>query len=204
MKSYPYIIRWLFPKLKDMKKIVMIMLMALMMPVVSNAQNDAAKKLTKFEQITSKTGRIFKFVDVRMPSIPKNLFGSVSTGIRTAMGEQFNSYFYRIEDPETNRSVAHIAMIEYSDLVEINKALAKLAAEADTDCSANPDYLENRFVTNDGFEIGYYVSKGKASWYMKLERYSSSTVFVKNAESLTTNFQDAQKKIEELKAVYKK
>lgn len=33
-------------------------------------------------------------------------------------------------------------MIEYSDLVEINKALAKLVAEADTDCSANPDYLE--------------------------------------------------------------
>ena len=127
--------------------------MALMMPVVSNAQNDAAKKLTKFELITSKTGRIFKFVDVRMPSIPESFLGSLSTSIRTAMGEQFNSYFYRIEEPETNRSVAHIAMIEYSDLVEINKALAKLVAEADTDCSANPDYLENRFVTNDGFEI---------------------------------------------------
>lgn len=81
------------PKLKDMKKIVMIMLMALMMPVVSNAQNDAAKKLTKFEQITSKTGRIFKFVDVRMPSIPESFLGSLSTSIRTAMGEQFNSYF---------------------------------------------------------------------------------------------------------------
>ena len=52
--------------------------------------------------------------------------------------------------------------------IRIHK-LAKLVAEADTDCSANPDYLENRFVTNDGFEIGYYVSKGKASWYMKLE-----------------------------------
>lgn len=47
--------------------------------------------------------------------------------------------------------------------IHIHK-LAKLVAEADTDCSANPDYLENRFVTNDGFEIGYYVSKGKANW----------------------------------------
>ena len=47
--------------------------------------------------------------------------------------------------------------------IRIHK-LAKLVAEADTDCSANPDYLENRFVTNDGFEIGYYVSKGKANW----------------------------------------
>ena len=47
--------------------------------------------------------------------------------------------------------------------IRIHK-LAKLVAEADTGCSANPDYLENRFVTNDGFEIGYYVSKGKANW----------------------------------------
>ena len=92
-------------------------MMALMMPVVSNAQNDAAKKLTKFEQITSKTGRISKFVDVNMPSIPQSFMGSLSTSIRTVMGEQSNSYFYRIEESETSRSTSHIAMIEYSDLV---------------------------------------------------------------------------------------
>ena len=44
-----------------MKRIIFVLMMALMMPVVSNAQNDAAKKLTKFEQITSKTGKISKF-----------------------------------------------------------------------------------------------------------------------------------------------
>lgn len=187
-----------------MKKIVFTLIMALTIPIVSYAQNDAAKKLTKFELITSKTGRISKFVDVNMPNISQSFMGSLFTSVRTVMGEQSNSYFYRIEEAETNRSIAHIAMIEYSDLVEINKALSKLVTEVTTDCSANPDYLENRFITNDGFEIGYYVSKGKASWYMKLERYSNSTVFVKNAEALTTNFQDAQKKIEELKTAYKK
>lgn len=54
-----------------MKRIIFVLMMALMMPVVSNAQNDAAKKLTKFEQITSKTGRISKFVDVNMPVFHK-------------------------------------------------------------------------------------------------------------------------------------
>lgn len=175
-----------------------------MMPLVSFAQNETAKKLTKFEQLTSKTGRISKFVDVKTPSIPESFMGSLETSVRTLMGEQTNSYFYRIEEPETSRSISHIAMIEYSDLVEINKALTKLVSEVGTDCAANPDYLENRFITNDGFQIGYYVSKGKASWYLKLERYSKSTVFIKNADALTTNFSDAQKKIEELKAVYKK
>lgn len=166
--------------------------------------NEAAKKLTKFEEFSSKTGRITKFVDVNMPRISESFLGSLETGVRTIMGSDRNAYFYRIEDPETSRSVSHIAMIEYSDLVEINKALAKLVGEVDADCAANPDYLENKFVTDDGFEIGYYVSKGKASWYLKLERYSNSTVFIKNASELTNNFTAAQKKIEELRAQYGK
>ncbi len=181
-----------------MKKFLIIL--ALMMPMVLFAQSDVEKKLTKFEQFTSKTGRISKFVDVNMPSIPKSFIGSLETSIRTLMGEESNSYFYRIEESETSRSISHIAMIEYSDLVEINKALTKLASEVEADCVAKPDYLENRFITEDGFQIGYYVSKGKATWYLKLERYSNSTVFIKNAEALTSNFPAAQKKIEELKA----
>ncbi len=90
-------------------------------------------------------------------------------------------------------------MIEYSDLVEINKALKKLLSQVDADCESNPDYLENRFITDDGFRIGYYVSNGKANWFIRLERYGKSTVFIKK-EELEKNFPFAQQKIEELKA----
>ena len=184
-----------------MKKI--LLLLALMVPFVSYAQNEAEKQLTKFEQFSSKTGKISKFVDVNMPKIPKSYMGSLETGIRILMGEK-NVYFYRIEEEETSRSIAHIAMIEYSDLVEINKALAVLLSEVEADCAANPDYLENKFISEDGFQVGYYVSKGSASWYMKLERYGKSTVFIKNAEAITWGFTAAQQKIEELKAEYGK
>lgn len=186
---------------KNMKKI--LLLLALMVPFVSYAQNEAEKQLTKFEQFSSKTGKISKFVDVNMPKIPKSYMGSLETGIRILMGEK-NVYFYRIEEEETSRSIAHIAMIEYSDLVEINKALAVLLSEVEADCAANPDYLENKFISEDGFQVGYYVSKGSASWYMKLERYGKSTVFIKNAEAITSGFTAAQQKIEELKAQYGK
>ena len=128
-----------------------------------------------------------------MPNLPLSFMGSVQASVRTVMGENENHYFYRIEEAETSRSIAHIAMIEYSDLVEINKALTKLVSEVESDCAANPDYLENRFITEDGFQIGYYVSKGN----------KSSTIFIKNAEVLTTNFPDAQRKIEELMAANK-
>lgn len=185
-----------------MKKL--LFLFAMMLPLAVIAQSEQSEnKLTKFEQFTSKTGRISKFVDVKMPNLPLSFMGSVEASVRTVMGDSENHYFYRIEEAETSRSIAHIAMIEYSDLVEINKALNKLVSEVDADCAANPDYLENRFITEDGFQIGYYVSKGKANWYLKLERYRSSTVYIKNMDVLTTNFPAAQQKIEELMATGK-
>lgn len=166
---------------------------------VSAQNNGGVKELTKFETFSSKTGSIVKFVDVKMPNMSKSFMGSLETGIRTIIRQPESAYFYRIEEPETQRSISHIAMIEYSDLVEINKAITRLTAEVDNDCQSNPDYLENKFRTEDGFEVGYYVSKGKASWFLKLERYSSSTVFIKNKEELVTAFSNAQHKIEELK-----
>lgn len=178
----------------------------LLIPLSLFAQSNMdEKKLTKFEEFSSRTGTIIKFVDVTLPNIPKRFTGNLESGIRTIKGVSSNSsYFYRIEEPQTSLNISHIAMIEYNDLVEINRALTRLVSEVDTDIADNPDYLENKFKTVDGFEIGYYVSKGKTdNWYIRLERYSESTVFIKNKEVLVEAFFNAQKKIEELKATVK-
>lgn len=180
-----------------MKKMI-LMLMALMITLTAFPQSGEGKQLTKFEEFSSKTGSIIKFFDYSLPKLSLN-WGGLETGIRV-MKANPNFYFYRIEEAETSRSVAHIAMIEYSDLVEINKALVKLISEVESDIATNPDYLENKFRTTDGFEVGYYISKGSAHWFLKLERYTSSTVFIKNQEVLVEAFTNAQKKIEELKA----
>lgn len=179
-----------------MKKLIISL--ALILPLLSYAQDDTEKKQTKFEQFISKTGKISKFLDVNMPKL-----GYLETSIRIVMGEEKNAYFYRIEKPETSTTNSRIAMIEYSDLVEINKALTKLLSEDEADCASNPDYLENRFITEDGFKIGYYVDKGRANWFITLEKYSKSTVFLKR-ELLAEAFPAAQKKIEELVASYGK
>lgn len=180
-----------------MKKI--ILLIAMLIPMASFAQKvEDAKKLTKFEEFSSKTGSIVKFVDVKLPRLSLN-YGSLETGIRILKSGS-SAYFYRLEKGETSSSVARIAMIEYSDLVEINKALVKLSSEVESDIAANPDYLENKFITVDGFEVGYYVSKGEAQWYMKLERYTNSSVFVRSQSVIIDAFKNAQAKIEELKA----
>lgn len=183
-----------------MKKILLVMVAFL--PLVIFAQEDAKKQMTKFEEFTSKTGSIVKFIDVEMPRLPLNYTGSLETGIRSIKVGS-NAYFYRLEKAEASSSLSKIAMIEYSDLVEINKALTKLVTEVDGDIASNPDYLENKFKTVDGFEVGYYISHGKANWFLRLERYSSSTVFVKNQSVIVEAFKNAQIKIEELMSTVK-
>jgi hypothetical protein len=64
----------------------------------------------------------------------------------------------------------------------------------------NPDYLENKFVTSDGFSLGCYVSKGELVWYAVLEKYSSDcTIFLKNVETIVNTLNNAKNKIELLK-----
>ena len=173
--------------------------MAMLLPLSTFAQNtEDAKKLTKFEQFITKTGSIIKFVDVNMPRLSL-IWGSLETGIRTLKSGS-NVYFYRIEKTEGSGNPAKIAMIEYSDLVEINKALDKLTSEVDADIASCPDYLENKFVTVDGFVVGYSVRKRDVNWYLKLDSYSGSTVFVRKQSVIIDAFKNAQAKIEELKA----
>ena len=183
-----------------MKKILLAIV--LFLPLAISAQEDAKKQMTKFEEFTSKTGSIVKFVDVELPRLPLNYMASLETGIRS-IKDGSNAYFYRLEKAETSTSLSKIALIEYSDLVEINKALIKLVSEVDGDIVSNPDYLENKFKTVDGFEVGYFISNGKANWFLKLERYSNSTVFVKNQSVIVEAFKNAQTTIEDLKVTVK-
>jgi hypothetical protein len=74
-----------------MKKILLFMLLSMVcFTSFGQTNNQAAKKLTKFEEFTSKTGRITKFVDVNMPRISESFLGSLATGIRTIMGSDRN------------------------------------------------------------------------------------------------------------------
>jgi hypothetical protein len=85
-------------------------------------------------------------------------------------------------------------------LLEVIKAVKTLKTEVDADIASNPDYMENKFTTVDGFQVGYYISKGKITWYIRLEKYGSdNTLFVSDGETIESAFTNAKNKIDELK-----
>ncbi len=66
--------------------------------------------------------------------------------------------------------------------------------------ATKPEYLENRFITEDGFEVAYFISNEKVTWCIKLEKYGSdNTIFLKSGDDIEVPFNEARNKIEELK-----
>ncbi|GAB6008860.1 hypothetical protein [Dysgonomonas reticulitermitis] len=162
---------------------------------------DAKKEVetikTKMDAFSSKTGTITKFIDTKLPDL-KTTYSSPETRIRKISNTNTSAYFYQIEKEGKYSNIT--ASIEYSDLLEVIKALSVLKVEESKDIASNPDYLENKFVTVDGFQIGYFVNNGKSTWYIKLEKYGSdNTVFINDVNVVETAFTEAKNKIEKLK-----
>lgn len=162
-----------------------------------DVKKEAENVKTKMDVFASKTGSITKFVDTKLPNL-KATYGSAQTRIRKITNGTTSAFFYQIE--KEGKYSRNTASIEYSDLTEILKALKVLKTDVANDISANPDYMENKFVTVDGFQVGYFISGGKASWYIKLEKYGSdNTLFIDNGDTIETAFTEAKNKIDELK-----
>ncbi|NDW17954.1 hypothetical protein D0T53_03355 [Dysgonomonas sp. 216] len=162
-----------------------------------DAKKEAETIKTKMDAFSSKTGTITKFIDTKLPNL-KTSYSSPETRIRKISNTNISAYFYQIE--KEGKYSNNTASIEYSDLLEVIKALSVLKVDESKDIALNPDYLENKFVTVDGFQIGYFVSKGKSTWYIKLEKYGSdNTVFINDVNIVEAAFTEAKNKIEELK-----
>ncbi|MBO9617715.1 MAG: hypothetical protein J7539_01660 [Niabella sp.] len=152
---------------------------------------------TKMDAFASKTGSLMRFVDTKLPNMKTSYIGA-ETRVRKISSGTINGYFYQIVKKGQYSNTT--ASIEYSDLIEVLKAVKALKAEVGNDIAANPDYMENKFVTDDGFQVGYYVEKGKAKWYITLEKYGSdNTLFIDNADAIDEAFTAAKNKIDELK-----
>lgn len=158
-------------------------------------ENESIK--TKMDVFASKTGTITKFIDTKLPYL-KASFGSAETRIRKISNGAASAYFYQIS--KEGKYSTTTASIEYMDLIEVLKALKALQNEVNNDILANPDYLENKFITVDGFQVGYYIDKGTVHWYVRLEKYGSDvTLFIDKYETIETAFSEAKNKIDSLK-----
>lgn len=181
-----------------MKKLLLLPL--LLITVISFAQEakkESDNQKTKIDAFTSKTGTIIKFYDYKLSTIKSPTTGGAEAKIRKIISGVNTGYFFQISKP--GKYDNKVASIELSDLNEIIKALATLKVEFDKDNAAKPEYVENKFVTSDGFQLGYYVSGEKSSWYLQLERYGTDNAIFPALSEIESVFAAAKAKIDEIK-----
>lgn len=164
--------------------------------VVNLYGQEAKDANTKMDEFTSKTGVIVKFEDYNLGNI-KLSYGAAEAKVRKIISGGEIKFFYQISNE--GKYGSKTASIAYEDLSEMQKALSSLKSQADSDMNTTSDYVENKFVTDDGFQVGYYVSEGKLNWYMMLEKYGNgNTIFIKNVSTIEEAFNIARQKINSL------
>lgn len=183
--------------MKTMKLIMLFVIASMCVSSMYGQEAKTEKLKTKMESFVSKTGAMMKFVDTKLP-ILSTTYTKCETRIRKIVSNQESEYFYQIE--KSGKYGDKVASVAYEDLLELIKATEKLQTEVDADIALNPDYLENKFITDDGLQIGYYVSNGKATWYIKLKKYESKcTLFLNDVSKILAAFVGAKDKIEAMK-----
>lgn len=147
-------------------------------PFACMAQGDAGKpKKSKMDVFASETGHIVKFIDKEVENL-KGTYSIVNytseNRVRKVIKGGESKYFYRMEKKSKDND-GSIAFIEYSDLKEIISAMKVLINDAKNDLELKPEYLENKFVTEDYFVVGYFIKKSSITWFIKLEEYGLNT-----------------------------
>lgn len=161
-------------------------------------KKDADRIETKMDAFVSKRGAMLKFEDFSLPPLKLYMGQTAATRVRKVSSGSEAGFFFQIE--KQGQYDSKVASIEYSDLIDLLAAISVLKEHNVEDVARNPDYLENKFVTADGFQIGYYVNDGKSKWYLTLERYGSdNSIFINDVSTIETVFLNGKAKIEELK-----
>jgi len=177
-----------------MKNVIFIVF--LYIGLVSQTFSQDEKSLSKMEQFVSNAGQIIKFENYNLPDL-KGSYSVIKTKVRrVSAGGETKYYFIMNKEDKYKDKTAYIAE---EDLVEIEKALDQLIIESENE-ESNSDYLENKFTSEDGFQIGYFEGKS-LNWFVTLEKYGSSSITFKGYANLKAIIGMAQKKIQELKTL---
>jgi hypothetical protein len=152
--------------------------------------------VTKIDEFISVRGTIVRFQDYKLAGFRTRL-GDAESRIRKFTVKSEDKYFYQIE--KRGEYKESVASIEYEDVVVVIGALDVLKSQFADDAPKQMDYLENKFVTSDGFTVGYYIAGTQSSWYIVLGNGSNETIFISDPDRMISAFDEARLKIENLR-----
>jgi len=128
--------------------------------------------------------------------------------IRKTISSKDTSLLYQIRIYHmSNTSISDINIndVLYSsltkqDIEEAREALTVLLEQSKVDVESKANYIENEYLFENGFSIGYFISKkGNTTWYFTQDNgIREVTFWVKNINEIVKSFSEAKVIIEQL------
>ena len=165
---------------------------------------------------------MYSFMDYPISTIDIQAdYSYINTFVRKVDVSDGVQYFFVLKaiskDTHTAIMSSFVTLISYEDLKKINSALKLLLEKEENDWKsgiAEIVYVENKFVTESGFGIGYCIDNGRLEWFLetddfgaingwnlkdRVNRVTDNKAFsINNGNNLENSFGKAQAKIESL------
>ncbi|MBO0933645.1 hypothetical protein [Fibrella aquatilis] len=138
------------------------------------AENPDNEK-SSLERFLSRNGEMILLTDYKLPNMNLGLSGVAEAKIRRASIATETKFYYALSKERQFSSMNWF--IEYSDLLEIIKAVAVLKSGFADAVKGEAFYKENRFATKDGVRVGYFIEDGKAKWFITADRNINTPIF---------------------------
>ncbi len=159
---------------------------------------DNVKKDSSYDSFISQSGVIIKLQDFRLPPMEGSGYSTYDNRIRILLSNDIRKYFHQIT--KTSKTGDIIGSIELKELLEMVNAVNLLQTQFNEDITKSIEYMENKYITDDGIQVGYYISTTSKAWFIKLDKYKTdSLIFFKESKDILKGFQEAINKIEEIK-----
>ncbi|MBT6339604.1 MAG: hypothetical protein HOJ48_09960 [Desulfobacula sp.] len=177
-----------------MKRFVLLLTLLLLPALAFGQQKDG----TKMDKIRSKKGVTIRFIDYKLPVV-ESRFAPLKLTVKVFEAGDESQLFYEVYVNAADIKDTNVAWIAEEDLSDMINALQSLKQTAIKDAQSNPDFLENRFVTEDGFSVGYYVSEGQPSWFISFDKIGKgSDAFFDHVAIIEDMFKQAKDKMDSL------
>lgn len=136
--------------------------------------------LLSFCGVAQNVEGMYSFIDYPISTIDiqaKN-YSHIDSFVRKVDTGDEMQFYYVLKAVSRDSYVSTLSsiLISYKDLEKINSALKVLLVKEDNDWKqgiAEIGYIENKYVTENGFGIGYCVNNGRLEWFIESDYYGA-------------------------------
>lgn len=157
---------------------------------------DEQSYLTKLETLISAKGKLVRTVshDLEATHSETNVLSTQVMVVDT--GDSVDYFLLLAKEREDDEVVAAIAE---ADIKALSQAITSLKEASLVDVYLSADHVQNIFVTDDNFTIGYFVLDSTLTWFIALDEYSDELEYFDDVSVIENLLTSAQEKIKEIK-----